>query len=184
MGQQTIPDGIKFPGNVDRLTPVTFGPLQKIFESMADSIQDALNSIGEGAVLLDWTPLFNGVDLGDDGEAFGVAYKIGDLVYVSGGFTLGADSVIDDDVTVELPLSSPGNALISVSAVYFDANGGDIYELSVLGNGATGVFAAKDVDGKNYATLVPVNATTPVAFDDGSSVTFSALYIETVIPNI
>jgi hypothetical protein len=182
MGQSTIPDGIQYPSDVDRLTPVTFGPLQNIFEDMANSIQTAMNNIGQGAVPLEWTVIFNGVDLGDDGDSFGAAYRIGDLVYITGGFALGADSVIDNDVTVELPLAGPLTAPIGLSATYFDANSGDIYELGLLSNGSDAAFVVKDTDTHNYVSLAPLNATVPVAFDDGSFVTFSALYVETPLP--
>jgi hypothetical protein len=184
MGQSTTPDGIVYPSDVDRLTPVTFGPLQNIFEDMANSIQNAMNNIGQGAVALDWTVVFDGVDLGEDGSSFGAAYRIGDLVYVAGGFALGPDSVIDDDVMVELPLPAPLLAPIAVSAIYFDNDSGDIYELGLLSNGTNASFVVKDVDAHDYVSLAPLTPTAPVSFDEGDFVTFSALYVETPVPLI
>jgi hypothetical protein len=184
MGQSTTPDGIVYPSDVDKLTPVTFGPLQNIFEAMANSIQTAMTNKGPGATPLTWTPVFTNVDLGDEGTVFGEAYRIGDLVYIVGGFSLGSDSSITGDVSVELPVDAPIASPISVNGVYFSADTSDIYEIALLGGGTTAALTVKDSSTHSYVALTPLNATDPVAFDDGDFVAFSALYVETPVPLI
>jgi hypothetical protein len=52
MAPETIPNGIKYPADVERVTPVTFGPLQEIFEAMALSVQDTIDEIAiQGGVM-------------------------------------------------------------------------------------------------------------------------------------
>lgn len=52
MGLETTPNGIKYPSDVERVTPVTFGPLQEIFEAMALSVQDTIDEIAiQGGVM-------------------------------------------------------------------------------------------------------------------------------------
>jgi hypothetical protein len=181
MGQATTPDGIRFPGDVDRLTPVTFGPLQDIFEDMANSVQTAMDSIGQGVTPVTWTPVFANIDLGDEGVVSGTAYRIGDLVYVSATVVLGSDSAIEDDVAVSLPLDAPNGAIISVSGQYFDASTSTIYEVGAVSSGTDATLVVKDVDSHNYVSLVPVDETIPVVFDDGDAISFAAVYIETEV---
>jgi len=161
--------GIRYPTSGDNVSP-----LETVFQTMADDIDDAIEARAPGDWTT-WTPSHSGITVGNG--ALAASYvQIGKLVVCHYRLTWGSTTSFSGTPQVFLPVASTGYGVNDAlgDAAFYDSSVGSASREpgGVFYNSSDQVFFVR----ASTVTSGTVNATSPFTWATSDTLSFTATY--------